>query len=335
MRDDEGRHNTKHSVTTFAITRSSTSGTAQGTGCIAVSTNMETTFFFVPVNVAVKFKRNDDGSITLHQTKIERKTRMSSDSPCFQLQYTGTRTVQDSFNRVTTRKQACARSLLTKQHQGFEPTEAVSSCQCSALCGGYVGAMFSFCCHGNRRSAHGRSHPVLRWLTPSCLTHAHSAHTWQNKHTGILYFCFCFCFFFNHVATTTFTRTLKTTHGSGPSFVSVRWGKLRTKLEIAFRVCVCGRLWRGSEGCFTLKQKHTRSTNNQHLRAKVTAFYKTVFQRQIFETNLGKISENKFVYSKINVPSCSVCVFFTYRNVADGVNSNSFQCFIGCNWNCV
>lgn len=43
MRNDEGPENTKHSVTTFAITRLSISETAQETCCIAVSINMKTT----------------------------------------------------------------------------------------------------------------------------------------------------------------------------------------------------------------------------------------------------------------------------------------------------
>lgn len=40
----EGRENTKHSVMTFAITRSSTSETAQETCCIAIAINMKTIF---------------------------------------------------------------------------------------------------------------------------------------------------------------------------------------------------------------------------------------------------------------------------------------------------
>lgn len=139
---------------------------------------------------------------------------------CFQLQYRGTLTLrlfQLGFNVQT---HVCLFTFFTldKKCHGLKPTKAISSCEYSVLCRGYIGAMFAFVAMATDVQP-SQITSGSQWLTSSYSTHAHSAHTWQNKYTRILHIVF----FFPHVSITTFTRMLKTIRPLHPSFVSVRW----------------------------------------------------------------------------------------------------------------
>lgn len=181
MWDDEGCENKKYPVTTFAITRSPTSVTAQEACCIGIS-KISNQYFFLFFYMVCKVQSICPMEKWLNMLLLYlfRGNTELSKIPCAFSYSTGACQDCKTTSVMFWCTNRCVPApLLTKTAIDSKPAESISICKYSMSCRSYISAMFAFVAMATDVWP-SQIISGTQWLTPA---HAHSVHatqTWQH-----------------------------------------------------------------------------------------------------------------------------------------------------------